>query len=1114
MSLVPIHNHSEASSLDGFATPREIAERCVEIGATCCGLTDHGVVSGHLDFAKELTSRGIKPIFGVELYHGLIPGNDVGKGRDQAHLIVLAETDEGLKNLWRLVNATSARDHFHQVGRSNWDDLEKYRDGLIVTSACPLGLVPRGAIQGDYEHLNHYLDIFGDNFFIEIHTYPIDQVFTDKDSDEPYNMAIVNEALIAIAQERGLPLVYANDAHYAFKSQYPYHDLYLALQTGQTIFTPIDERKMWHPEGALAIMNEEEVRASLEYLPQNVVDEAIANSNSIGERIDAHLPAVSRHLPIFVPSESPFVRNLKIDPSQTAEELFVNLVERGIHNRYGDDPSLEVWDRTIYEVETLIRDKIHHYFLMGWDEIQYAHSDNIEIGPGRGSSSGSIVAYALGITDVDPIHYGLIFERFWNSGRASGFPDIDSDFSRSGRPKIREYLIERWGEKRVCSIGNVSRMKPKAVVDRLHKGCGISYSEAAEIKKIIDGTKDLEIYGPDQIGWDPDLEPGKVVYVKEEVGEAIDQWTRADPSKRGIREEFIKMCEQCCSRIENYGVHASGIVISDIDLDAYAPAYNRGGKEEGIPATMFPMADIDKLGLVKLDVLGLATLDTLDIWKRQMVKQGVEINWSGLDKEDHPDGLWDLLADGAVAGIFQIEQGYPKDLCKRMKPRSVEDLAVIVALNRPGPIGEKIPESYIARRNGLEEITYPHPILESILKPTYGLFVYQEQVIAFYNAIGYTLSESDAVRSILGKKKPEALAALYEGTGEWEGRAYPDMAIAAGIPKKVADSIWKTLERFAAYSFNKPHAVAYGIICFRTAFAKYYGPAEWYAACIQTVEGKKREKMLPKYVTEGRSYFNIHTFPPDIRFSESEASVIDGDIFLGFSDIKGVANSGNVICKLREGGYDISTPESFMKQLEESNKEFLVKKKQEAEKGIVLSEKSPKQQVRQNTIQAILDAGAWDGLGERDLPLKDVQSFQSELLGVVLTDNIDDILEKHEDVISPCDDYSDALIPFAEKQKMDEAENGYAQINYEYKLCGIVTEVRQTTVKKTGAAMAIVTIALGNDELTFAVFSHKWAQKKSMFRYQNVGIFRIRHTGPTEKRDQEGYSFEEGWLLK
>jgi DNA polymerase-3 subunit alpha len=1108
MSIVPLHNHSHYSQLDGFSTPEEIAERCVQIGCSCCGLTDHGVVTGHLDFSKQLTKRGIKPIYGCELYHGVVPHNNIGKGRDQAHLIALAMTDEGLKNLWRLVNATASRERFHQVGRINWEDLEKYREGLVVTSACALGLVPKNVVHGDYDYLNRYLDIFGDNFYIEIHTYPTNKDFIDKDSDEVSNMGIINEALISVAQERGLPMVYANDAHYAFPEQYPQHDLYLALQTGQTVFTPVEDRKQWHPPGAVSIMDEVGVRNALDYLPDYVIDEALANSVAIGERANAGLPKTGRHLPVFVPADCPFLDEEQA--TKTAEELFVELVEQGLYHRYGEEPSSEVWERAVYEMETLIKDNIHHYFLMGWDEIKFAEGEGIEIGPGRGSSAGSIVAYALGITDVDPLHYGLIFERFWNSGRTDGFPDIDTDFARSGRPKIREYLIERWGINRVCSIGTVGRMKPKAVVDKLHKGCGISYSEADALKKILDGTRDLEIHGADQIGWNPDIEPGKVIYVKEDVGEAIDQWIVAEPSRQKLRQLFIDMCEQCCSRVEGYGIHASGIVISDIDLADYAPAYLRGGKEEGIPATMFPMAEIEKLGLNKLDVLGLATLDTLDIWKKQMAKQGVDITWSGLDKEDHPHGMWKLLADGICAGIFQVEQGYPKQLCEKMKPETVEDLAVLVALNRPGPIGEKIPESYIARRLGKEEVTYPHPILEEILKPTYGLFVYQEQVIAFYNAIGYTLHEADAVRKILGKKKPEELAALYDGSGEWEGRSYPSMAQVAGIPRDRADAIWKTLERFASYSFNKSHAVAYGIIAFRTAFAKYYGTAEFYASNIQIVEDKKRKKMLPKYVSEGRRYFNIQTLPPDIILSDEKTSVIDGNVYLGFSDVKGVKSSGSVIVAMRkEGKYDLSSPETFLNQLEIANKEFAKAKKEAAANGTPWGKeiKSPKQQIDKAKIQALLDVGAW---GQDDVSLKDIQFFESELLHVTLTDNVDAILERHKEDIQDLDSYSEALIPFAEKVIDDE----YSPSEYYYKICGIVTDIRPTVVKKTGAPMGIVTIEYGNDELTFAVFSHKWAQDKFLFKHGNVGIFRIKHTGPTEKRDQEGYSFEEGWLLK
>lgn len=1110
--IVPLHNHSQYSSLDGFSTPEEIASRVSEIGCTCCGLTDHGVITGHLPFAKALKEKDIKPVFGCELYHGLVP-NIKGK-RDQAHLIALAMTNEGLGNLWSLVNTTAQYDHFHNVGRVYWEDLEKYKDGLVVTSACALGLVPQGVIRDDHDALNRYLEIFGDNFYIEIHTYPSQEKYTDGDSDDWFDMRVINEALVAIAMERGIPLVYANDAHYAYPWQYPYHDLYLATQTKQDIDTPIEERKMWHPEGALAIMDEAEVRERLSYLPSNVVDEALGNSVAIGERANAQLPEFDRHLPLFVPHECPWLDEAQKDLSP--EELFIDLVEQGIVQKYGEDASQEVWDRTIYEVETLIRDGIHHYFLMGWDEMQAAFDEGIETGPGRGSSAGSIVAYALNITDADPLHYGLIFERFWNSGRAKGFPDIDSDFSRYKREKVIAYLEKRWGSNRVCAIGTTGYMKPKAVIDKLARGCGISYEEADALKEIVGKTTKIDILGHKQIGWNPDYEPGKVYYVKNECEAEIEGWINQDPQRRQYRRRFVEMCEICCSRVEQYGIHASGIVISDVDLPTLAPAYRRGGKD-GKPATMFAMEDIDKLGLIKLDVLGLRTLDVLEFWRQAMAeKHGIDIQWSGLDKEAQPEEMWNLLRDGYTSGIFQVEDGYGRQLCKGMEPKSVEDLSVINALNRPGPIQAKIPESYIARRKGLEEVTYVDPTIEKILDPilgmTYGLFVYQEQIIAFFNALGYNLSESDAMRKIMGKKQPQDLAALRDGTGEWEGKGYFEMATAMGIPHAAAEDTWKTIEGFADYCFNKSHTVAYAIIGFRCLFAKYYAPAEFYAASMRSLDhsrdGDKRKEMIPEYINECRR-LGIEVTPPNIYESEAFASVQNGVLQFGFYDVKGVANSGPYIRQLVDQlpPEDMRTPEAFTEAFEKMNDEFLKLKKQKVKDGEWIDpreHKSPKQMLTANKIQALARVGAW-GLNDN---LTEQQQVEQELLGVIVTDNSAEVLDRNAEEIAHCDTLEEVSLPFAERCLLAE---GLDVTSFENTVCGIVTNIQEKTSKRTGEKFGIVTIEMGDRSIEFGAYGSTWRSHKFLFRIRNVGIFTLQHSAPTQYG--ESYKFVRGHKL-
>lgn len=1091
--MIPLHNHSQYSALDGFSTPEEIADRCVEIGCPCCGLTDHGVVTGHLAFAEALEAKGIMPIFGCELYHGT-KTTFKARERDQAHLIALAKTDEGLLNLWRLVNNTARPERFHNVGRVFWDDLEKYHEGLIITSACIQGLVPQGLMNEDTEALNRYLDIFGDDFYIEISTYPSGSVQE------------VNSLLIAAAQERGIPLVYANDAHYAFPDQFEAHDMYLALQTGQTVFTPIEERTMYHPPQAVSMMDEDTVRANLDYLPEHIVDEAIENSIRIAEQIDARLPSVRRHLPMFVPADSPWVES--DSKALSAEELFIDLVEAGVVQRYGEEAAQEVWDRALYECETLLNDGIHHYFLMGWDEAMFAKHEGIEMGPGRGSSAGCIVAYALGITDIDPLHYGLIFERFWNSGRTKGFPDIDSDFSRTRRQEVIAYLRQRWGTDKVQAIGTTGYMKPKSVVDKLAKGFGISFDEAKELKEIIGKTTKIEILGHDQIGWTPELEPGKVYYVSRDCGEEIEQWIRAKSDRTKTRERFVRMCEICCSRVKQYGIHASGIVISDVPLDAELPAYMRGGKA-GIPATMFTMSDVDKRLLVKLDVLGLRTLDALEFWRAEMATKDIDIEWSGLDLEDHPDEMWQMLHDGFTAGIFQVEDGYGRQLCKRMFPSSVSDLAVIVALNRPGPIQAGIPDQYILRRNGEEKVTYGdglETILSPILGNTYGLFVYQEQIIAYFNALGYTLSESDAVRKILGKKQPQDLVALRDGTGEWDDRGYFSMAETHGLSQEAAESVWRTLEGFADYCFNMSHAVAYAVITLRGIFAKFYGPAEFYVACMRSYDSGDKREMAPQYVNEARR-LNIEVKPPHILKSLGYSHVSDGAWYFGFEDVLGVGTSGDYIVKLREEGMDISSFEAFNNAFTEFNDAIAadIKARKKAGEEVPKS-KSPKQHLQAQKIEALRVVGAWQDVCPDERTMTEQQTAEQELLGVILTDNTVEVLDRNAGEIAHCDSFDELIEPWASKVEDEEMDF------IEYQVCGIVTGVQEKRAKKSGNPFGIATIESEGRQVEFMVFGNKWKSHKFLFRIRTPGIFTLRHQPPNDYG--ESYIFDRGKVLK
>jgi DNA polymerase-3 subunit alpha len=1064
----PLHNHTEFSALDGLSTPREVAQRAVELGSPAVGITDHGTVAGHLEFAKEVAKHGIKPIFGSELYHGVKPQgytNWTRNERDQSHFVVGAQTSEGLRNLWRLVDFAST--NFRYVGRVTWEVLEQYNAGLFATSACIQGLVPQGIRDGDLKSLDRYLDIFGDRFYIELHTYP------GPDQEE------MNKALVQVAGERGIPVVYANDAHFAFPNQYQAHDAYVAMQTGQNVDTPLSERKMWHPI-ALYMMEEWEIRDSLHYLPESVVDEALNNSVLIAEQCDVELPEIKRHLPVFIPKDCPFVE----DKSVSAVKLFIDLVEQGISARYGEQCDPEVIDRAFREMEVFLNAGLEHYFLQTWDFCQFCDEQGIVRGPGRGSAAGSLVAYALGITDVDPMHYGLIFERFFNPGREKGFPDIDNDFPQGDRKAVKDYLIKRWGKDKVRSIGTVTRMKPKAALDKTYGAMGVTFGEKEELKKIVSGVPDLEILDTSSIGWKDDG-GGKTIYVMDHVGDDLRRWVERQPEDRQpILNRWLDFVGIVCSRVSGYGVHASGVVVSDTPLDAELPSGWSSNQET--QATWFPMKDVELRQFVKQDILGLRTLDTLQDWTRQMRKQGVDVQWSGLERKDHPEEMWQLLDRGLATGIFQIEEkNFVRQLAMDFQPRSVIDLSIIVALNRPGPIRSGAPESFLARRRGEEPISYDHPILEDILHETYGWFLYQEQVIAFFSKLGYDLEEADAVRKILGKKKPVEMKRLYAGEGEWAGKGYRQIAQKA-MGLDAAEVIWRKLEDFAKYSFNKSHSVAYATIAFRTLYAKYYAPAEFIMACMRTNPDE-----AGAYVAEGRR-MGVSVKPPDIRMSDVDVEVNGSDIYFGLSNVKGIGRGTAAYVRNLVKQYDVYTTEQLQLAVETEQELWTQRRdRHKAEKMTQFKERSPRNNVRSNIIDLLFRIGAFDNYEERSYTLPEAQATEKELLGIILSDNTEEAFAEHADLVEQCNTYADLAA---------------AEADCYTRLPGIITSVRKTKTKAAGNDMGIVSIEWGMDRVEFVVFPQQWQKYKWLWRERTPGIFKIKKTA-------RGINFEDGIKL-
>jgi len=1027
---IPVHNHSEYSALDGFSTVVEIANRIEQIGAPGAFLTDHGVVAGWRPFHKEMSGRGLQAGFGIEAYQAAVHRSSrpesKKRSRDQSHLVLLAKNNKGVENLMRISDEAN-RTGFYFVPRVDWEILEQYKEGVMATSACLSGLVAKGIANDDRSDLYRYIDIFGDDFFIELHTY-----------DDPYQVEI-NKELVSISKEHGVPLVYASDAHYACADDYRHHEVMLCMQTGAKI---TDEKRMSHPP-CLYIMDEDDVRNRLSYLSDSVVDEAVSNSLNILERCrDASLPEPRMHLPVYVPREA--------TEDKTNDHLLVRLVEEGLKDRF-DVVTEEAEDRAIYELETIIDAGLADYFLITADFCSWADDAGIERGPGRGSVGGSLIAFALGITDVDPLKYNLFFERFYNAGRDEGLPDIDIDFEPERRTEIDDYLRSRYGANQVIPIGNHIRMKPKMTIDRVSKALGVPFGDAEAIKKIIDMIPDINIISADQIGWDPG-DNIKIAVLEDEA---------AATKLRPYMEKYPEMFDHVKAlggRLATYGVHASAIIISDVDIRGVLPTMMRtktddGSKGKKVLATQVDMREVEKCGFPKFDRLGLRNLSTL----RSVVQlTGDDWSYKTIDWETLPEEFWEMIDGGLTLGLFQIESGNDaKRIGKKLKPRSIQDLAAIVALNRPGPLRSGVVDRFIARRSGLEPVEYEDPILEPILSDTYGDFVYQEQVIAYFRAIGYDMKEADGIRKMLGKKLVVEMENEYPRYLE---RASVFMA------ERRAKRIWDLIIEFSKYSFNKAHAVSYAIILARTMYAKWKYPVEFVMSSIHTSPAD-----VGSYIREA-SFMGIKINAPDINMSEAEIAQKDGEIWFGLRNIKWI---GDDAARFVVDNRPYKNIEDFRSVHAGLQKEWEGNKKG----------KSPRQTLRSSQIDTLIAAGAFDRTDPRSYDVREEAERQKELFGFAIVDPNSAIITDNKDRL-------ESLVGYDE---LDSLLGSTVQIP------GVVVEVKEIKTKN-GSTMGRVKIEWNGAEAEFAVFgsSHwnnenKWAEYKTwLLKPMTLGIWNVK----------------------
>ena len=835
--FVHLHVHSEYSLLDGMSRIKDLPVRAKELGMKAIALTDHGVMYGAVDFYKECKKNDIKPIIGCEVYVAPHSRFDKEAGRDNGynHLILLAKNKTGYQNLSKLVSLSFV-EGFYYKPRIDLEILEKYSEGLICLSACLAGSLSQAIIQNNMEKAEEialwHKRVFKDDYYIEIQHNGLRQ------------QIMVNQKLIQLARKLDIPLAATNDAHYLKKEDSYFHEVLLCIQTGKRMS---DEDRMRFETEEFYIKSPEEMADYFSEFP-----DAIENTVKIAEKCNYDFEFGVTKLPNYdVPEEY-----------ATHLDYFKDLCYKGIKRRYGENPTEEVMSRLEYEISVIEKMGYVDYFLIVWDYINYAKSVGIPVGPGRGSGAGSIAAYAIGITDIDPLKYGLLFERFLNPERVS-MPDFDVDFCYERRGEVIEYVERKYGKDHVSQIITFGTMAARMVIRDVGRVLDYPYSETDKLAKMI--PMEVHITIPKAL----------------EQNREFKELYESNPSVKQLIDIAIKL--EGLPR--QASTHACGIVITKDPVDTYVPLY----VNDGNISTQYTMNLLEELGLLKMDFLGLRTLTVISDTEK-LVKQnrGIEVKY---DKDMNDPKVYKLWANGESVGIFQFESQGMTNFMKELKPDCLEDIIAGVSLYRPGPM-DQIPR-YIKGKQNPGHNEYTHPALEPILNVTYGCMVYQEQVMQIVRELaGYSLGRADLVRRAMGKKKLDVMAKEREyfinGQVDENGNVLVPGCVRNGIDKESANKIFDEMAEFAKYAFNKSHAAAYSVVSYRTAYLKTYYPEEFMAATLNSFLGNLDK--VPIYIYECKR-LNIGILKPDINKSFTKFTVQDKKIRFGLGSIKNVGVS-------------------------------------------------------------------------------------------------------------------------------------------------------------------------------------------------------------------------------
>ncbi len=885
MAFAHLHLHTEYSLLDGACRIERLLDKVQELGQTSVAITDHGCMYGVIEFYKAAKKRGIKPVLGCEVYVAKRTRFDRVHELDSEnrHLVLLCENEAGYRNLIAMVSK-SWTEGFYNRPRVDFELLEQHHEGLIALSACLAGEIPKALSRNDYagakEAALRYREIFGpENFFLEIQDHGLE------------NQHYVNLQIIRLSKETGIPLVVTNDCHYIEKEDSAMHHVLICIQTGRTVE---DEDTLEFGSEEFYVKSEAEMRALFPELP-----EAADNTAKIAERCRVEIEFGKTKLPRFDPPDG-----------SDSESFFKSLCFEGLKKRYGEQPEQSLLDRLSYEISVISQMGYVNYYLIVWDFIRYAKSVGIPVGPGRGSGAGSLCAYCVGITNVDPIRYGLIFERFLNAERVS-MPDFDIDFSDERRDEIIQYVLDRYGADHVAQIVTFGTMAARGALRDVGRAMAIPYNKVDQVAK----------------------------QVPMELGITLDAALKSSQSFRAQYEsdEQVKALVDMARKLEGMprhaSTHAAGVLITDRPVTEYVPL----AKNDDVVVTQFTMTAIEELGLLKMDFLGLRNLSVIDNAQKLIRRREPDFSIEAIPEDDGE--TFRMMAQADSVGVFQFESGGMKRLLSQAEPESIEDLIAIISLYRPGPM-QFIP-MYIENRKHPDRVVYRHEKLKPILDVTYGCIIYQEQVMQIFRELaGYSLGRADIVRRAMAKKKRDVLEKerqiFLHGQRREDGSWEVEGCLNRGVDQKTAEELFREIESFASYAFNKSHAAAYAVVAYQTAYLKRHYPREYMASLLSSVLGWAGK--VAEYMEECKR-LRISVLPPHVNESDMGFTVAGETIRYGLLAVKNLGRA--VILRMveerRRGGAFISFY-NFCKRM--SGKDL-----------------------NRKAIESLIKCGALDGLG-------------------------------------------------------------------------------------------------------------------------------------------------------